>query len=251
MAITREGERGGPTTYLAERLLGLRNVKPLTAEGTRSRTHAWLDAPTARRDFRDPATLVPVSIVGTHGGAGTSTVARLLQAADSGRHWPTTADEGLPPRVLLTARTDAASLMAASQALAGYCAGAHPGTYLVGFVLVPDTPGHLPRPLSRRITILSSATMVYRLPWVRAWRLSEVTPDPAAAPHIAEGLRRFAERAALATTPALHEPERNEHEEGLPCSVSRCQPQPPPPAQASTTRASAARRATSPARSIS
>jgi hypothetical protein len=206
MTITRAGQKGGLTTYLAERLLGLRNVKPPVSERD-NRTHAWLDAPSARRDFRDSDGPSPVSVVGVHGGAGTSTVARLLHAADAGRHWPTPADEGFPLRVILTARTNAAGLMAASQALAGYCANAHPGTYLAGFVLVPDTPGHLPRPLARRITILSSATMVYRLPWVREWRLSEVTPGPQAAPRIAEGLRRFAERAALATTPVLHEPE--------------------------------------------
>jgi hypothetical protein len=206
MAITRSGGKRGPTVYLAERLLGLRNVKPPAAEPG-PREHAWLDAPAARRDFRHHDALLPVTVVGTHGGAGTSTVARLLHATDAGRHWPTPADEGFPLRVILTARTNAAGLMAASQALAGYCANAHPGTYLAGFVLVPDTPGHLPRPLARRITILSSATMVYRLPWVREWRLSEVTPNPEAAPRIAEGLRRFAERAALATTPVLHEPE--------------------------------------------
>ncbi|HXL94455.1 MAG TPA: DUF6668 family protein [Streptosporangiaceae bacterium] len=206
MTTTRSGHKGGPTVYLAERLLGLRNVKPPVSERD-NRTHAWLDAPAARRDFSTLDGPVPVSVVGTHGGAGTSTVARLLRAADAGRHWPTPADEGFPLRVILTARTNAAGLMVASQALAGYCANAHAGTYLAGFVLVPDTPGHLPRPLARRITILSSATMVYRLPWVREWRLSEVTLNPEAAPRIAEGLRRFAERAALATTPVLHEPE--------------------------------------------
>jgi hypothetical protein len=95
--------------------------------------------------------------------------------------------------------------MAASQALAGYCAKGHPeGIYLEGFVLVADAPGRLPKPLAQRITILASATMVYRLPWVRAWRLNEITTDPKIAGRLAAGLRRFVEQAALRGTPALH-----------------------------------------------
>jgi hypothetical protein len=154
-------------------------------------------------DFRDPSRSVPVSIVGTHGGAGTSTVARLIEATDLGRRWPEPG-EGNPPRVLLVARTHATGLMAASQALASYYAKPHPeGPYLAGFVLVPDAPGRLPKPLRRRITILASASMVYRLPWVPAWRLCDTTPDKS----LADSLRRFAEQASLTATPALLEGE--------------------------------------------
>jgi hypothetical protein len=131
-------------------------------------------------------------------------VARLLNAVDAGRHWPEPGD-GCPPRVVLTARTSAAGLMAASRALAGYCMNADSGAgYLAGFVLVPDAPGRLPKPLARRVMILASAARVYRLPWVRAWRLDEVTPDPRNAWPLAASLRSFAEHAALTTGPAMH-----------------------------------------------
>jgi hypothetical protein len=161
----------------------------------------WLDAPVAPRDFRDPDRLIPVSVVGAHGGAGTTTVARLLRATDLGTCWPTPAD-GHPPRVLLVARTHAAGLMAASKAFAGYYAAGHPeGPYLAGFVLVPDAPGRLPKPLRRRITILASATMVLVLPWVAAWRLSETAHDP----KITGRLRSFAETAAMTSTPSMSE----------------------------------------------
>jgi hypothetical protein len=138
-----------------------------------------------------------VGIYGVHGGAGTTTVARLLNAEDLGREWPGPRD---PRHLFLTARTNAHGLTAASQALAGYCSKPHPdGPYLAGFILVADAPGRLPKPLKRRITILASATNVYRLPWVPAWRLSDTAYDDA----IAVSLREF---AALAIHPgALRE----------------------------------------------
>jgi hypothetical protein len=130
-----------------------------------------------------------ISVVGTHGGAGTTLVARLLNASDLGRSWPQPGD-GHPPHVLLTARTHAAGLVAASQALAGYCANGHPdGPFLDGFVLVPDAPRRLPKPLRRRIVILAAAATVYRLPWVAAWRLDD--PYPGLLP---QTVRRFIEQ---------------------------------------------------------
>lgn len=163
----------------------------------------WQSAPVVPDDFHDPARQIPITVVGAHGGAGTSTVARLIGAADLGRSWPQPAD-GSPPRVLVAARTHAAGLMAASQVLAWcFAAGCPEGTYLAGVVLVADAPGRPPRQLARRITVLASAVMLYRLPWVNAWRLSEVAADPAAATRLATDLRRFAEQAALVSTPSL------------------------------------------------
>jgi len=145
----------------------------------------------------------PVFVTGTHGGAGTSTVARLLNALDSGTTWPEP-PYGVRVNVVLTARTSAAGLRAASQTLAGYCAHGYPqSAHLAGFVLVADAPGRLPKELNRRITILASATMVYRLPWVHEWRLSEVTPDPLAAWPLAMSMRAFVRYASASAVPAL------------------------------------------------
>jgi hypothetical protein len=145
----------------------------------------------------------PVFVTGTHGGAGTSTVARLLNALDSGTSWPEP-PFGVRVNVVLTARTNAAGLRAASQTLAGYCAHGYPKTaHLAGFVLVADAPSRLPKELIRRITILASATMVYRLPWVSEWRLSEVTPDPLAAWPLATSMRTFVRYASASAMPAL------------------------------------------------
>ncbi|MBV9450748.1 MAG: hypothetical protein JO345_33145 [Streptosporangiaceae bacterium] len=197
----------GRTACLAERLATLQGnqCRHFSAREPSHRPQGWNTAPIAHRDFHDSNQQVPISVVGVHGGAGTSTVARLLSASDAGRRWPNPDKLGYPLRMVLTARTSAAGLMAASQALARYCAMAHPeGPYLVGFVLVADAPGRLPKPLNRRIHILTSTTMVFRLPWVREWRLSETTPDPRTEWPVVLSLRSFVEHAALTTTPAMH-----------------------------------------------
>lgn len=130
-----------------------------------------------------------VCVSGVHGGAGTTTVARLLNAIDLDRDWPGPRD---PRYLFLIARTDARGLTAASQALAGYRTTQHPeGPYLAGFILVADAPGRLPKPLKRRIHILASAASVYRLVWIPEWRLSEIPHNEA----ISIRLRQFATRA--------------------------------------------------------
>ncbi len=114
-----------------------------------------------------------VAWVSTHGGAGASTLARVLGGADIGRRWPDPA-RGEPGRVLLVARTHTAGLQAASQALNALRKGEHPaGVQLVAVVLVADAPGRLPRPLGRRVRVMRSAAEVHRVPWVPAWRLGE------------------------------------------------------------------------------
>ncbi|RRR86565.1 hypothetical protein EHS43_04040 [Streptomyces sp. RP5T] len=112
-----------------------------------------------------------VAWVSTHGGAGASTLARLLGGADLGRRWPDPA-RGEPSQVLLVARTHQAGMQAVSQALHALRNGEQPaGVHLMAVVLVADAPGKLPRPLGRRVRVLRSAAEVHRVPWVPAWRL--------------------------------------------------------------------------------
>ncbi len=181
--------------YLARCRALVREVQPPGCPWPTPPTH-----PPAVADDDEPS---PVFVVGTHGGAGTSTVARLLNALDSGCHWPEP-PYGVRVNVLLTARTNAAGLRAASQTLAGYHARGFPEfAHLAGFVLVADAPGRLPKDLTRRIAILGSAAMVYRLPWVRDWRFSDVAPDPLAAWPLAASMRTFVRFASASAVPAL------------------------------------------------
>ncbi|MEV2217838.1 DUF6668 family protein [Streptomyces sp. NPDC050997] len=116
------------------------------------------------------------SFVGTHGGAGTSTLATVYGGDDCGRDWPGPA---APRSVLLVARTHAAGLRSALRTLEAFRHGeAPPGLDLDAVVLVADAPGRLPRPLAQRIKVIESAIDVYRVPWVSAWRLGDLTGPP-------------------------------------------------------------------------
>jgi hypothetical protein len=217
MRVPVPEDRSGRAAYLAERTAVLREIQCRNRLGSTARAGCYC----ASGLRRQAATALgstqalhvahkkppEIAVVGAHGGAGTSTVARLLNATDAGRIWPDSDEQDGTIHVILTARTNAVGLMGASQALAAYFAGGHPeGPCLAGFVLVPDTPGRLPKDLNRRIAILASATMVYRLPWVRSWRLCEITPDQATAERLTPGLLRFAEQAVQAAVPAPREP---------------------------------------------
>jgi hypothetical protein len=142
----------------------------------------WLRPPVAGPDqggpepAHDRAAARRFSWVGTHGGAGVSTLAAVYGGHDSGRAWP---GAGAPPSVLLVARTHAAGLDAVAGAVETFRRGqAPPELDLDAVVLVADAPGRLPRPLAQRVKSLESVIDVYRVPWVPAWRLGELGRPP-------------------------------------------------------------------------
>jgi hypothetical protein len=142
----------------------------------------WLRPPVAGPDqggpepAHDRAAARRFSWVGTHGGAGVSTLAAVYGGHDSGRAWP---GAGAPPSVLLVARTHAAGLDAVAGAVEAFRRGqAPPELDLDAVVLVADAPGRLPRPLAQRVKSLESVIDVYRVPWVPAWRLGELGRPP-------------------------------------------------------------------------
>ncbi|MFJ5261545.1 DUF6668 family protein [Streptomyces sp. NPDC088387] len=116
------------------------------------------------------------SWVGTHGGAGVSTLAEVYGGHDCGRAWPGADD---PASVLLVARTHAAGLDAVARTLAAFRNRLAPaGVDLDAVVLVADAPGRLPRRLERRIGPIEDVVDVYRVPWVPAWRFGERDGGP-------------------------------------------------------------------------
>ncbi|MFC5215607.1 DUF6668 family protein [Streptomyces coerulescens] len=130
------------------------------------------------------------SWVGVCGGAGVSTLASVYGGHDSGREWPGPAD---PPSVLLVARTHAAGLTAALNALEVFRRGEAPhGLDLDAVVLVADAPGRLPRPLADRVKVIESVIDVYRVPWVPSWRLGDLNGQP---PRETEALARLTGRS--------------------------------------------------------
>jgi hypothetical protein len=126
------------------------------------------------------------SWVGTHGGAGVSTLAAVFGGHDSGRDWPGPGD---PQSVLLVARTHAAGLDSVMRTVELFRRGqAPPGLDLDAVVLVADAPGRLPKPLAQRVKPIESAVDVYRVPWVPDWRLGDLGGNP---PRETEALGRL------------------------------------------------------------
>ncbi|MEU6379929.1 DUF6668 family protein [Streptomyces sp. NPDC046909] len=130
------------------------------------------------------------SFVGTHGGAGVSTLCAVYGGHDCGRDWLA---PDAPPSVLLVARTHAAGLAAVLRTLEAFRRGEVPhGLDLDAVVLVADAPGRLPKPLAQHIKVIESVIDVYRVPWVPAWRLGDLGGHP---PREAEPLARLTGRS--------------------------------------------------------
>lgn len=116
--------------------------------------------------------------IGAHGGAGVTTLTRLLGGTDIGCRWPD-ARLGEPARVMLVGRTNLDGLRAVSRALYAMREGRHPaGMRLLGVVLVADAPGRLPAQLTSHIRLLRSVAPVHRVPWISSYRLGELPRRP-------------------------------------------------------------------------
>ncbi|WP_148310789.1 hypothetical protein [Nocardia brasiliensis] len=106
------------------------------------------------------------AVLGAHGGAGASTLARWwAPAADTGPAWP-----GSPrttQRVLIAARLCIPGLTAAAERLREWHAGsAPPGVTVIGLVLTPARPGAVPAAVRRyRGVVAELAEEVYTIDW--------------------------------------------------------------------------------------
>jgi hypothetical protein len=136
-------------------------------------------------------------VVGTHGGAGESRIADLIESARSTDHcWPVLPSGGRP-RVLLVCRADMRGLTTARNALMQWVSGAAPQVDLLGLAVLADAPGKTPKALRDFATLVGGgAPRFWTLPWVDAWRHTDTTELPA----VREYQRFITDVAALATT---------------------------------------------------
>lgn len=137
-------------------------------------------------------------IVGSHGGAGESRTADLIDGARPAGHcWPVMQD-GSRPRVLLVCRTDMRGLTTAQSALTQWASGATPEVELIGLAVLADAPGKTPKALRDFAAIIGGgAPRLWILPWVEAWRHGDSTTTP-----LGREYQRFiTDVAALATEP--------------------------------------------------
>ncbi|WP_433678341.1 DUF6668 family protein [Nocardia sp. CA-119907] len=106
------------------------------------------------------------AVLGAHGGAGTSTLARWwAPAADTGLAWP--ASPHTTQHVLVAARLCMPGLTAAAERLREWHAGLAPdGVQVIGLVLSAARPGRVPALVRRyRAVVAELAEHVYDIGW--------------------------------------------------------------------------------------
>ena len=144
--------------------------------------------------------------LGVHGGAGTTTLLRVLTGgADAQRRWPDVQGTAGGVQVLLIARTDARGLDAAQQAVQEFAAcGAPASVEIAGLVLMADAPGKLPGPLRDRIRMLEGAcSRIWQVPWVPELREQQPPKRPVKElGELGEFLRDLAPPSAVRALPA-------------------------------------------------
>lgn len=150
----------------------------------------------------------PVStvwLVGAHGGAGVSTLAKLGDRfADANKRWP----QGPNANCVVVARTSAHGLLAARSVLSQWAAGGAGSARLIGLILIDDAPGRLPRPLRDLARVVAGgAPQTWRIAWNQAWRCGEpVSNDgPSTPPATQRIIAELLNIAAAASQPQGHD----------------------------------------------
>lgn len=109
------------------------------------------------------------ALMGAHGGAGTTTLARMwAPAADSGRCWPTS--PLTTRRVFVVAREHMSGIAAAADVLrAALDESAPTGVTVCGLITVAAHPGRPSKDVVRYAgTVSELAPHSYRIPWVKS-----------------------------------------------------------------------------------
>ncbi|MBO0878809.1 MAG: hypothetical protein J2P17_00130 [Mycobacterium sp.] len=109
-------------------------------------------------------------LLGAHGGAGVTTLARLLApAADCHRRWPGPAT-GQSPYVVLVARETTTGLASADALLRQHHAGLAGDCAVIGLVTVAARPGRVPASIRRDRKLYGElVSHLWRIDWHEAW----------------------------------------------------------------------------------
>lgn len=124
--------------------------------------------------------LRPIAAVGSHGGAGTSTLAAVAPSliSDVGQSWPVSAEGLDAQKCVVVARTSVAGLERLQVVLRQWASGETPPVELIGIVLIADAPGRLPKPIRQLIPVITSGgPRVWRVPWDANLRLVAAGDD--------------------------------------------------------------------------
>jgi len=121
------------------------------------------------------AAAAPLWWLGTHGGAGESTLAGLVPEWRAADHaWPIVVNSTTAAPTVLVARTTVRGLRAAQLAATQWASGIVPHATVLGLVVIADTQGRLPRAIRDLIKVIGGGVpRVWHLPWVESWRLGK------------------------------------------------------------------------------
>lgn len=126
-----------------------------------------------------------LTFVGTHGGAGVTTLSRVFGLPESTRTWPV-AEDG-PTYVFLVCRSNVTGLRSAQLAAREWASGTVPGLNVLGLIVIADAPGRLPKDLrSFAQQIGGGVPRVWHIDWHQELRTSTDVSGLAQGP-----LRRF------------------------------------------------------------
>lgn len=129
-------------------------------------------------------------VMGTHGGAGETTVAGLLDLPEADHCWPVGLAQ-MQPAVLAVARGSATGLRAASNAARQWAAGGL-ACVLFGLVVVAPMPGRLPRELRQmRAEVEGAYPCVWDVPWSPDLVCGRPWSPPKVLGHIARQVEAF------------------------------------------------------------
>lgn len=160
--------------------------------------------PIATVQLADPEDRSPIAwAVGAHGGAGASTLARVIApVADSGGRWPAKDEHRY---CVVVCRSTWTGLDAAHSAVLQAQAGDTGGCEVLGVVIVADAPGRTPKPLVQREKVLEDLTRVWRVPYMQDFRVTSPeklavwTPSASTDQERKRGLRKAPATAEVAS----------------------------------------------------
>ncbi|WP_280421391.1 DUF6668 family protein [Nocardia carnea] len=143
-----------------------RSARAVVAPPLHLRAPVW-DRPVPVADGQRPPL---VWLLGAHGGAGTTSLERLLApAADCYRRWPAPIRPE-SPYVLVVARETAIGLAAADALLRQHHAGLAGVVSVIGLVTVAARPGRIPAPIRRDRELYGGLVEhMWRVGWHEAW----------------------------------------------------------------------------------
>ncbi|WP_307854747.1 hypothetical protein [Micromonospora sp. C31] len=148
----------------------------------------------------------PIWWVGCHGGAGTSTLARLAGfGVDFGRTWPLTTPAMPPAQVVLVCRLSAHGTWAATGAIEQWRrrAGISGTTTVLGVVAVAASPRRPPRIATERLQLLGGwAPQVWRVGWIDALLAADDPRDVGTPPDVETLRHALAQK--IQTTPKVN-----------------------------------------------